>query len=91
MSLLPFGEVGRGRIWLYLCRPMAIAKSIAFHTLGCKLNYSETSTISRMMESEGFVKKEFDELADVYVRLLIMQIKNAVSLYAAYNAKHRKV
>jgi threonylcarbamoyladenosine tRNA methylthiotransferase MtaB len=46
---------------------MAIAKSIAFHTLGCKLNYSETSTISRMMESEGFVKKEFDELADVYV------------------------
>jgi threonylcarbamoyladenosine tRNA methylthiotransferase MtaB len=46
---------------------MAEAKSIAFHTLGCKLNYSETSTISRMMESEGFVKKEFDELADVYV------------------------
>ena len=42
-------------------------RSVAFHTLGCKLNFSETSTISRMMEEEGFVKKSFDELADVYV------------------------
>lgn len=42
-------------------------KSIAFHTLGCKLNYSETSTLSRMLESEGFAKKEFTDVADVYV------------------------
>jgi threonylcarbamoyladenosine tRNA methylthiotransferase MtaB len=42
-------------------------KSIAFHTLGCKLNYSETSTISRMMEAEGYAKKDFDALADIYV------------------------
>lgn len=42
-------------------------KSVAFHTLGCKLNFSETSTISRMMENEGFEKKDFDGLADVYV------------------------
>ena len=42
-------------------------RSVAFHTLGCKLNFSETSTISRQLESEGFLKKEFDELADVYV------------------------
>lgn len=46
---------------------MNSAKSVAFHTLGCKLNYSETSSISRLMEREGFVKKEFDEQADVYV------------------------
>lgn len=46
---------------------MAEAKSIAFHTLGCKLNFSETSTLSRMIESEGFEKKEFEDLADVYV------------------------
>lgn len=46
---------------------MTKAKSVAFHTLGCKLNYSETSTISRMMEKEGFEKKEFDDIADVYV------------------------
>jgi threonylcarbamoyladenosine tRNA methylthiotransferase MtaB len=42
-------------------------KSVAFHTLGCKLNFSETSTLSRMLENEGFEKKSFDELADVYV------------------------
>lgn len=46
---------------------MQQAKSIAFHTLGCKLNFSETSSLSRMMEQEGFVKKNFDEVADVYV------------------------
>src|SRR3954466_16342654 len=42
-------------------------RSVAFHTLGCKLNYSETSTLSRILESDGFEKKEFDDLADVYV------------------------
>jgi threonylcarbamoyladenosine tRNA methylthiotransferase MtaB len=42
-------------------------KSIAFHTLGCKLNYSETSTISRLMEAEGYAKKKFDEVAGVYI------------------------
>ncbi len=42
-------------------------RSVAFHTLGCKLNYSETSTLSRILENDGFEKKEFDDLADVYV------------------------
>jgi threonylcarbamoyladenosine tRNA methylthiotransferase MtaB len=46
---------------------MAEARTVAFHTLGCKLNFSETSTLSRMLEGGGFKKKEFDELADVYV------------------------
>lgn len=46
---------------------MQVKKSIAFHTLGCKLNFSETSTLGRMMEKEGFEKREFDEQADVYV------------------------
>lgn len=46
---------------------MPEVKSVAFHTLGCKLNYSETSTLSRQMEQDGFVKKEFNEQADVYV------------------------
>ncbi len=44
-----------------------MSKTVAFHTLGCKLNYSETSTLSRSLETEGFVKKEFEEQADVYV------------------------
>jgi threonylcarbamoyladenosine tRNA methylthiotransferase MtaB len=42
-------------------------RTIAFHTLGCKLNFSETSTLSRMLEKEGFEKKDFDDQADVYV------------------------
>lgn len=42
-------------------------KSVAFHTLGCKLNFSETSTLSRLMEADGFEKKDWDDSADVYV------------------------
>jgi threonylcarbamoyladenosine tRNA methylthiotransferase MtaB len=42
-------------------------RSVAFHTLGCKLNFSETSTLSRLLENEGFEKKSFDDRADVYV------------------------
>lgn len=44
-----------------------VNKTVAFHTLGCKLNFSETSTLGRSLESEGFVKKDFEEEADVYV------------------------
>lgn len=46
---------------------MAEKRTVAFHTLGCKLNFSETSAIGRLLEQEGFTKKEFDEPADVYV------------------------
>ena len=46
---------------------MAEAKTIAFHTLGCKLNFSETSTLARLAEGDGFRKKEFEDEADVYV------------------------
>ena len=46
---------------------MERTRSVAFHTLGCKLNYSETSTLSRMLENEGFDKRSFDDQADIYV------------------------
>ena len=46
---------------------MQSEKSIALHTLGCKLNFSETSTLGRMLEKDGFVRKDFDESADIYV------------------------
>lgn len=42
-------------------------KTVALHTLGCKLNFSETSTIGRLLENDGFEKREFDDVADVYV------------------------
>jgi len=44
-----------------------MSKTVALHTLGCKLNFSETSSIGRLLEQEGFIKKDFDEVADVYV------------------------
>ena len=50
-----------------LLRPMSATQTVAFHTLGCKLNFSETSSLSRMLENEGFEKREFDQPADVYV------------------------
>lgn len=43
------------------------ATTVAFHTLGCKLNYSETSALTRQLTAEGFVQKPFEEAADVYV------------------------
>src|ERR1700739_610551 len=42
-------------------------KSVALHNWGCKLNFSETSTLGRLLEQDGFVKKDFEEVADVYV------------------------
>lgn len=44
-----------------------IRKSVAFHTIGCKLNFAETSTIARQLIEEGFVKVSFEETADVYI------------------------
>ena len=44
-----------------------MSKTVALHTLGCKLNFSETTAIGRMLENDGFIKKDFDEVADVYV------------------------
>ena len=46
---------------------MSQNKTVAYHTLGCKLNFSETSTISRQFDAHDFSKKEFHESADVYV------------------------
>ena len=43
------------------------SKRVAFHTLGCKLNYSETSTISRDFIVNGFKKVNFKDVADIYV------------------------
>ena len=42
-------------------------KKVAFYTLGCKLNFSETSSISRLFEEAGFAKVAFEESPDVYV------------------------
>ena len=46
---------------------MAVLKKAAFYTLGCKLNFSESSTISRDFTNQGFERVDFSEPADVYV------------------------
>mgnify|MGYP001273389315 FL=1 len=46
---------------------MIATKKVAFHTLGCKLNFSETSTIARDFQSNGFKKVDFSDPADIYV------------------------
>lgn len=44
-----------------------IRKTAAYHTLGCKLNFAETSTIARQLTEAGYQKVAFDEAADVYI------------------------
>ncbi len=46
---------------------MTHRKKVAFYTLGCKLNFSETSTIARNFSKEGFERVDFGEKADIYV------------------------
>jgi threonylcarbamoyladenosine tRNA methylthiotransferase MtaB len=42
-------------------------KKVAFYTLGCKLNFSETSTISRQFEEKGYLKVDFHENPDIFI------------------------
>jgi threonylcarbamoyladenosine tRNA methylthiotransferase MtaB len=46
---------------------MIATKKVAFYTLGCKLNFSETSTIARDFQNEGFERVDFYDVADIYV------------------------
>ena len=46
---------------------MNAKKKVAFYTLGCKLNFSETSTIARNFEKENFERVDFSQSADIYV------------------------
>ena len=46
---------------------MSDPKKVAFYTLGCKLNFSETSTIARSFKDDGFERVDFSERADIYV------------------------
>ncbi|MBI4947524.1 MAG: tRNA (N(6)-L-threonylcarbamoyladenosine(37)-C(2))-methylthiotransferase MtaB [Bacteroidetes bacterium] len=46
---------------------MSTEKTVAFHTLGCKLNFAETSTLARQFEQNGFIKTDFENGADIFV------------------------
>jgi threonylcarbamoyladenosine tRNA methylthiotransferase MtaB len=65
---------------------MILNRRAAYHTLGCKLNFAETSSIARDLEGEGFARVGFDEVADLYVintcsvtELANRKCRNAVS------------
>ncbi|MBU0764788.1 MAG: radical SAM protein, partial [Bacteroidetes bacterium] len=46
---------------------MSVKKKIAFHTLGCKLNFSETSAVSRLFDTEEYTRVDFNDRADIYI------------------------
>jgi threonylcarbamoyladenosine tRNA methylthiotransferase MtaB len=56
---------------------MIATKKVAFYTLGCKLNFSETSTIARDFQNEGFERVDFSDVADIYVINTCSVTKNA--------------
>ena len=58
--LIPFA-------FLTLSPQMQIQPTVSFHTLGCKLNFAETSTIGRALKEAGFQKISLEEGADVVV------------------------
>ena len=66
---------------------MESIKKVAFHTLGCKLNYSETSSLSRLLEQEGFAKINFEDIADVYVINTCSVTENADKRFKGLVAK----
>lgn len=67
------------------------AKKVAFYTLGCKLNFSETSTIARSFENEGFTRVDFHERADIYVINTCSVTENADKRFKSIVKQAQKV
>ncbi|WP_034891976.1 tRNA (N(6)-L-threonylcarbamoyladenosine(37)-C(2))-methylthiotransferase MtaB [Gillisia sp. Hel_I_29] len=70
---------------------MKDAKKVAFYTLGCKLNFSETSTIARSFKEEGFDRVEFSEIADIYVINTCSVTENADKRFKSIVKQAQKV
>jgi len=70
---------------------MANLQKVAFYTLGCKLNFSETSTIARSFKNEGFQKVEFSEKADIYVINTCSVTENADKRFKSIVRQAQKV
>ncbi|MCC7303309.1 MAG: tRNA (N(6)-L-threonylcarbamoyladenosine(37)-C(2))-methylthiotransferase MtaB [Bacteroidia bacterium] len=49
------------------CVSLPSVKTVAYHTLGCKLNFSETSAIARQLSEAGFIRKDFESAAGIYI------------------------
>ena len=70
---------------------MNASKKVAFYTLGCKLNFSETSTIARSFECEGFDRVDFSEKADIYVINTCSVTENADKRFKSIVKQAQKV
>ncbi len=66
-------------------------KRVAFHTLGCKLNFSETSTIARKFDDEGYERVGFDSYADLYVINTCSVTENADREFKTHVRKALKI
>ena len=66
-------------------------KKVAFYTLGCKLNFSETSTIARSFNDEGFQRVDFKEKADIYVINTCSVTENADKRFKSIVKQAQKV
>ncbi|AIY14936.1 tRNA (N(6)-L-threonylcarbamoyladenosine(37)-C(2))-methylthiotransferase MtaB [Cellulophaga baltica] len=66
-------------------------KKVAFYTLGCKLNFSETSTIARDFQEEGFDRVDFSEHADMYVINTCSVTENADKRFKSIVKQAQKV
>ena len=66
-------------------------KKVAFYTLGCKLNFSETSTIARSFTNEGFDRVDFTENADIYVINTCSVTENADKRFKSIVKQAQKV
>lgn len=67
------------------------SKKVAFYTLGCKLNFSETSTIARSFKDEGFQRVDFKENADIYVINTCSVTENADKRFKSIVKQAQKV
>ncbi|MFC7358545.1 tRNA (N(6)-L-threonylcarbamoyladenosine(37)-C(2))-methylthiotransferase MtaB [Jejudonia soesokkakensis] len=70
---------------------METKNTVAFYTLGCKLNFSETATISRGFTNEGFNRVDFSESADIYVINTCSVTENADKRFKSIVKKAQKV
>ncbi|WP_034922006.1 tRNA (N(6)-L-threonylcarbamoyladenosine(37)-C(2))-methylthiotransferase MtaB [Gillisia sp. CAL575] len=70
---------------------MANLQKVAFYTLGCKLNFSETSTIARSFKSEDFQRVDFSEKADIYVINTCSVTENADKRFKSIVKQTQKV
>tara|TARA_R110002050_G_scaffold100580_1_gene208210 strand:+ start:172343 stop:173710 length:1368 start_codon:yes stop_codon:yes gene_type:complete len=70
---------------------ISMKKKVAFYTLGCKLNFSETSTIARNFQEEGFDRVDFSEYADMYVINTCSVTENADKRFKSIVKQTQKV